>query len=58
MDKNSAKSINNITRNLHDEVDTIYESLMDEDFKEATKALDAMAETIKHLKTNLKKYEV
>tara|TARA_R110000851_G_C13050314_1_gene563019 strand:- start:1103 stop:1279 length:177 start_codon:yes stop_codon:yes gene_type:complete len=58
MDKNSAKSINNITGGLHDDIDSIYEDLMDENFKEASKSLDSMMETIKHLKTNMKIYEV
>jgi len=58
MDKNSAKSINTITTNLHDDVDKLFEDLMDEDFASAGKALDSMMESIKHLKTNIKTYEI
>ena len=58
MDKNRVGSINNITNNLHDETDKIYESLMDEDFNEASKSIDTMVESLKHLKTNLKKDEI
>tara|TARA_R110000782_G_scaffold12246_5_gene36994 strand:+ start:1606 stop:1782 length:177 start_codon:yes stop_codon:yes gene_type:complete len=54
MDANKVKSINNITGNLHDEVDKIYENLMDEDTADTGKAIDSMVESLKHLKTNLK----
>lgn len=53
MDKNKVKSIVKITENLHDEIDQVYESLMDEDFKEASKTIDTLVESLKHLKTNL-----
>ena len=58
MDKNSAKSISRITQNLHDEISKIFEDLMDEDFKNALKSIDSMIESLKHLKTNLKEYEI
>lgn len=58
MDKNRVSSINNVTNNLHDETDKIYESLMDEDFDEASKSIDTMVESLKHLKTNLKEDEI
>jgi hypothetical protein len=54
MDGNKVKSINNITGNLHDEVDKIYENLMDEDTANTSKSIDSMVESLKHLKTNLK----
>ena len=54
MDVNKIKSINNITGNLHDEVDKIYENLMDEDTVDTNKTIDSMVESLKHLKTNLK----
>jgi len=58
MDKNKVKSISRITSNLHDETDTIYEALMDNEFKEAGDAIDNMTESLKHLKSNLKENEV
>ncbi len=58
MDKNKVASINNITKNLHDETDKIYENLIDEDIKEASKSVDTMLESLKHLKTNLKTDEI
>lgn len=58
MDENNAKSITTITNGLHKEVDKIFDDLMSEDFKSASKSLSIMAESIKHLKTNLKNYEV
>lgn len=58
MDKNSAKSISRITETLHEDTDQIFESLMDEEFTEASKSIDSMIESLKHLKTNLKNYEV
>jgi len=58
MDKNKVNSINSITNGLHDETNKIYESLMDEDFDEASKSIDTMVESLKHLKTNLKDNEV
>lgn len=58
MDKNKVNSINNITKNLHDETNKIYENLMDEDVKEASKSVDNMLESLKHLKTNLKTDEI
>ena len=54
MDRNNIKSISTITEGLHDEVDKVYEGLMDEDFSEAEQSIDAMIETLKHLKTNFK----
>lgn len=58
MDKNKVKSISRITSNLHDETDSIYEALMDNDLKDAGTAIDNMVETLKHLKSNLKENEV
>lgn len=58
MDKNKANSITNITEGLHTEVDNIYESLMDEETKEASVSIEKMMESLKHLKTNLKKDEI
>ena len=58
MDKNSAKSITKITESLHEEANQIFESLMEEEFAEASKNIDSMMESLKHLKTNLKEYEV
>tara|TARA_B110000259_G_scaffold187456_1_gene241739 strand:- start:349 stop:525 length:177 start_codon:yes stop_codon:yes gene_type:complete len=58
MDANKVKSINNITGNLHDEVDKIYENLMDEDTADTGKAIDSMVESLKHLKTNLKRDDI
>lgn len=58
MDKNRVSSINNITSNLHDETNKIYENLMDGDLKEASKSVDTMMESLKHLKTNLKTDEI
>lgn len=58
MDRNSANSISKITEKLHEDTDNIYEALMDEDHEEASKLLDSMAESIKHLKTNLKEDEI
>lgn len=57
MDKNSANSITAIANSLHDETNSIFESLMDEDFEGASKSVDSMIESLKHIKTNLK-YEV
>lgn len=54
MDKNKVNSISRITSNLHDETDSIYEALMDNDLKDAGTAIDNMVETLKHLKSNLK----
>lgn len=58
MDKNKIRSICNITNNLHDETDKVYESLMDGEVKEASKAIDTMMESLKHLKENLRKDDV
>lgn len=58
MDENSAKSISNITQSLHTEIDKVYEDLMDEDFENALKSIDSAIESLKHIKTNLKEYEV
>lgn len=58
MDKNKIASINNITGNLHDETNKIYESLIDGDFGEASKSIGIMVESLKHLKTNLKVDEI
>lgn len=58
MDKNRVKSITNITGNLHDEVDQVYESLMDGNYDEVSKSIDTMVESLKHLKTNLKTDEI
>jgi hypothetical protein len=54
MDKNKVKSINNITGSLHDEVNKIYENLMDEDTADTKQSIDSMMESLKHLKHNLK----
>jgi hypothetical protein len=54
MDANKVKSINNITGDLHDEIDKIYENLMDEDTADTKKTIDSMVESLKHLKHNLK----
>ena len=58
MDKNKIRSICNITNNLHDETDKVYESLMDGEVKEASDAIDTMMESLKHLKENLRKDDV
>ena len=58
MDANQINSIAKITGNLHDEVDAIYEGLMDEDTKEVVTTIDALIESLKHLKTNLQEDEV
>lgn len=58
MDVNKINSISKITNNLHDEIDAIYEGLMDEDFKETSQAIDTVIESLKHLKTNLKEDEI
>lgn len=58
MDKNKAVSINGITNSLHDGVDDIYESLMDGEFKEVSVLIDAMVESLKHLKSNIINDEV
>jgi hypothetical protein len=54
MDANKIKSINSITGSLHDEVDKIYEDLMDESTADTSKSIDSMVESLKHLKHNLK----
>lgn len=54
MDKNKVKSIVSITENLHDEATKIYESLMDNELQIASDAIDAMMESLKHLKSSLK----
>jgi flagellin-specific chaperone FliS len=58
MDKNKVKSISSLSDNLHDEVNKIYEALMDNEFKEANDSIDIMMESLKHLKTSLKEDEV
>lgn len=58
MDKNSANSISKITEGLHEEVTVVYEHLMDEEYREASRVIDNMVGALKHLKTNLKKYEI
>lgn len=58
MDRNKVKSIVSITDALHDETTKIYESLMDNELQEASDSIDAMIESLKHLKTNLKEDEI
>ena len=58
MDKNKVKSITNITGNLHDGVDQIYENLMDGNLQDISTAIDSMVESLKHLKHNLKIDEI
>lgn len=58
MDKNKLKSICNITENLHNETDKVYESLMENDSQGALDAIDVMVESLKHLKTNLQEDDI
>lgn len=58
MDKNRIKSIKNITNDLHNKLDDIFEDIMSEDFDTAAKSVSVMEEQLKHLKQNLKIDEI
>ena len=58
MDRNKVKSITNIADNLHEEINSIYEALIDNELKDAETAINRMIESLKHLKTNLKEDEI
>lgn len=58
MDRNRVRSITNITDDLHDKVDKIYEDILDENFKDAEESIDSMNESLKQLKQNLKVDEI
>lgn len=58
MDKNRLNSITKVMEDLHDRVNDIYESILEEDFDKATESVTKMEISIKHLKQNLKVDEI
>ena len=58
MDKNRLNSITKVMEDLHDRVNDIYESILEEKFDKATDLVNKMEISIKHLKQNLKVDEI
>tara|TARA_R100000541_G_scaffold57994_1_gene68624 strand:+ start:1027 stop:1203 length:177 start_codon:yes stop_codon:yes gene_type:complete len=58
MDKNRLNSITKVMEDLHDRVNDIYESILEENFDKATESVTKMEISIKHLKQNLKVDEI
>lgn len=53
MEENKAKSIYHLTDEIHIDVDNIYESLMDEDDKEAVRYIEVAVGKLRDLKGNI-----
>lgn len=58
MDKNRLNSITKVMEDLHDRVNDIYESILEENFDKAMESVTKMENSIKHLKQNLKVDEI
>lgn len=53
MEKQKIKSIVSITEELHNDITSIYEDLMDEDDTQALTSIDETIDKLRHLKSNL-----
>lgn len=58
MDKNRNKQIENVVSKFYEDMGEVHELILEEKFDEATKKVNELEASLKHLKQNLKVDEI